>query len=337
MPCFLEQRLQRPPRPPRGRAATARPRRRSRTSTGRSQGRASHPDPGRSFETQRPAEFGRSPGAAPSQRARNPAGERGLRRDQPDRIAIAPDQRAVRLDLHPARPRARRRAAAASRRAGPPRAREARLGDRPAQKVSRPRRGQAGERGRAQPAVAHRLPRIERRERAGELVRLGEVGGAPREVGRGGGVQPREERHHPTAHEVARVALVGVALVLDPLQAAVARVLLDLRARDAEQRPQQSRRRRPAARPPCPRGPRRRRRARAAAAPSRPGRRGAARAPRNRCARARTRVAGRARRALHAEPAIRREIDLRTRHCTPYARAAARAKRAQAPAFGLIR
>ena len=52
---------------------------------------------------------------------------------------------------------------------------------------------------------------------------------------------PLEQRDRLASEKIAPADGVGIALILDPLEAPQARIGLDLRARDLEQRPQQPR------------------------------------------------------------------------------------------------
>src|SRR5262245_6149602 len=168
--AFLEQRLKCPPGPttvgPQPFAPGPEPR--LYRSPAERPGR--HAAPNRRFERQRAAEFGQMPLRPPRPASPERAWWGRLLCNDPDGVPMAPDLRAVERD---ADRRVRARAGdlpqdlveAARIRRG-----KAGLRDRPAEQVSRARPGEPGERRRAQATAADRFARVERGQRARELV-----------------------------------------------------------------------------------------------------------------------------------------------------------------------
>ena len=112
-----------------------------------------------------------------------------------------------------------------------------RAGEKVAQQVARARRRQAAQRGDRRAS----RPRAARRRRARRPRRAASPASArwPRGARKGraiGGKAPRDHRQHFMPQEVALEVNVPVALVLDPLQAALAGVLENFLARHVEQR-----------------------------------------------------------------------------------------------------
>ena len=77
------------------------------------------------------------------------------------------------------------------------------------------------------------------RHRVEQFLRLRQVGRCARDGGARRRKLPLEQRDRLASKKIALADSVGVALILDPLEAPQAGVGLDLRARDLEQRPQQ--------------------------------------------------------------------------------------------------